>query len=51
MGRKKLDINIKKVSISITLDEDVLVGLKKLNLNIDSKSYLINLLLKDYFNM
>jgi hypothetical protein len=40
-----------KIVISITLEKEVLAGLEKLNLHIKSKSYLINLLLKEYFNM
>lgn len=49
MGRKKLDINVRKKTISISLDSDVFSGLKELN--IKNKSELISWLLKEHFNI
>lgn len=49
MGRKKLEDNIKKKTISISLDLDVFTGLKELK--IKNKSKLISWLLKEHFNM
>jgi len=48
MGRHKVEYSSKKVTISITLDEEVLQDLQ--NLQIKSKSKLIDRLLKDHFN-
>ncbi len=49
MGRIKLELNVKKKAISIALDEDIANALE--NLQIKSKSQLINWLLKEHFNL
>ena len=46
MGRLKINAEIKKITISITLNNDVFNGLDELN--VKSKSQLVNWLLKEH---
>jgi len=47
MGRRKIDVGFKRITISISLDESVFNDLE--NLNVKSKSQLINWLLREHF--
>lgn len=49
MGRIKLETTVKKKTISILIDEDIVVTLEQLN--VKNKSHLINWLLKEHFNL
>lgn len=49
MGRKKLESDKKKKTISISLEIDVVSGLRELK--IKNKSALISKLLKEHFNL
>jgi hypothetical protein len=49
MGRKKVNEELKRKTISVSLDEQVFIDLD--NLQVKNKSQLINWLLREHFNV